>query len=82
MVSGLAPGNARTVYAAIRRLRIESGIAMLVVEQNARLALDFAQSGYLLDRGRVALSGEAGSIAASDLVKESYLGSKAEEGRS
>ena len=50
------------------------GTAMLVVEQNARLALEFAESAYVLNRGRVVLSGAAADVAADEGMKESYLG--------
>jgi len=46
----------------------------LVVEQNANLALSFAQSAYLLKQGRVVLSGSAAEVAANPLMKTSYLG--------
>jgi branched-chain amino acid transport system ATP-binding protein len=46
----------------------------LVVEQNAKLALSFAQSAYLLQQGRVVLSGSAAMVAASPEMKTSYLG--------
>ena len=51
---------------------------MLIVEQNARLALEFAATAYILDRGRIVLSGPAAEVAASDAMKESYLGAKRE----
>jgi branched-chain amino acid transport system ATP-binding protein len=47
---------------------------MLVVEQNARVALNFASSAYVLNRGRVVLSGTAAEVAADEGMKESYLG--------
>ena len=50
------------------------GTAMLVVEQNAHLALSFAQSAYVLNQGRVVLSGTAAEVAANPLMKSSYLG--------
>jgi len=46
----------------------------LVVEQNAHLALSFAQSAYVLNQGRVVLSGTAAEVAANPLMKSSYLG--------
>ena len=54
------------------------GTAMLVVEQNARLALQFAATAYVLDRGRIAVSGLAADVAASDAMHESYLGARAQ----
>jgi branched-chain amino acid transport system ATP-binding protein len=54
------------------------GASILVVEQNARLALDFASTAYVLERGRISLHGSAAEVAASDLVRESYLGAARE----
>jgi branched-chain amino acid transport system ATP-binding protein len=51
---------------------------MLVVEQNARLALEFAASAYILNRGRVALSGPSEVVASSDAMQASYLGTRKE----
>ena len=63
--------------AAADRGATRSAASMLVVEQNARLALEFAATGYILDRGRIVLSGPASELAASDAMKESYLGREA-----
>ena len=51
---------------------------MLIVEQNARLALEFAATAYVLDRGRIVLSGPSAEVAASAVMKESYLGARRE----
>ena len=50
------------------------GTAMLVVEQNARLALEFAESAYILSGGRISVSGTAAEVATSSAVQDSYLG--------
>jgi branched-chain amino acid transport system ATP-binding protein len=47
---------------------------VLLVEQNARLALDFADHAYVLESGRIALSGEADHVKSDDEVRRSYLG--------
>jgi branched-chain amino acid transport system ATP-binding protein len=47
---------------------------MLIVEQNAKLALEFASSAYILSGGRIVLSGSASDVASSSVMKESYLG--------
>jgi branched-chain amino acid transport system ATP-binding protein len=52
------------------------GTAMLVVEQNAHLALQFAGSAYLINRGQIVFSGSADEVAASPAMAESYLGGK------
>jgi branched-chain amino acid transport system ATP-binding protein len=71
---GLAPLIVQAIYRQLRVVGKTLGTAILVVEQNARLALEFAATAYILDRGRIVLSGPAAEVAASELVKESYLG--------
>ena len=71
---GLAPGTARAVYAAIRRLRIESGIAMLVVEQNANLAFTLVDTATVLETGRSVLTGTAAELKGMDEIRRAYLG--------
>lgn len=72
---GLAPLIVQAIYKQLRFVGETLGTSMLVVEQNARLALEFATTAYLLERGRIVLSGAAAEIATSELVRESYLGS-------
>ena len=71
---GLAPATAELVYDTIRRLRAETGIAMLIVEQNASLALSLADHAVVIDSGAVALSGPASELAGMDEVRRAYLG--------
>lgn len=71
---GLAPGTAKDVYAAIRRLRTESGIAMLVVEQNANLAFTLVDSATVLETGRNVLTGSTAELKGMDEVRRAYLG--------
>ncbi len=71
---GLAPGTAKTVYQAIRRLRRESGIAMVVVEQNANLAFTLVDSATVLETGRNALSGTTAELKGMDEIRRAYLG--------
>ncbi len=71
---GLAPLIVREIYKQLLVIGETLGTAMLVVEQNANLALSFAQSAYLLKQGRVVLSGSAAEVAANPLMKSSYLG--------
>ena len=73
---GLAPLIVKAIYRQLRVVGDTLGTSMLIVEQNARLALEFAGRAYVLDRGRIALSGPAGEVAASSIVKESYLGAQ------
>ncbi len=70
---GLAPTIVDTVFESLARLR-GSGLSMLLVEQDAFLALDFADRGYVLDTGGVTLEGPANELAADPTVKASYLG--------
>ena len=71
---GLAPSTARSVYAAIARLRKESGIAMLVVEQNANLAFSVVDSAVVLETGRSVLSGTTAELRGDDAIRKAYLG--------
>jgi branched-chain amino acid transport system ATP-binding protein len=71
---GLAPSTAKNVYDAIRRLRIESGIAMVVVEQNANLAFTLVDSATVLETGRNALTGTSAELKGMDEIRRAYLG--------
>jgi branched-chain amino acid transport system ATP-binding protein len=77
---GLAPLIVKDIYQQLRVVGQTLGTAMLVVEQNARLALEFAASAYILNSGRVVLSGTAAEVSANDAMKESYLGSQRRAG--
>ena len=71
---GLAPSTAKVVYDAIARLRRESGIAMLVVEQNANLAFRVVDSATVLETGRSVLSGTSAELKGRDDIRRAYLG--------
>ncbi|PRY48003.1 amino acid/amide ABC transporter ATP-binding protein 2 (HAAT family) [Geodermatophilus tzadiensis] len=71
---GLAPSTAKNVYDAIRRLRIESGIAMVVVEQNANLAFTLVDSATVLETGRNVLTGTSAELRGMDEIRRAYLG--------
>jgi branched-chain amino acid transport system ATP-binding protein len=71
---GLAPSTAMTVYDAIAKLRRESGIAMLVVEQNANLALRLVDSATVLETGRNVLRGTSAELQGMDEIRRAYLG--------
>jgi branched-chain amino acid transport system ATP-binding protein len=73
---GLAPLIVQAIYKQLKVVGDTLGTSMLIVEQNARLALEFASSAYILDRGRIVLSGSSSEVAGSDAMKESYLGAK------
>jgi len=71
---GLSPLLVQEIYRIIRRLKEEGGAAMLLVEQNARMALDVADFGYVLEGGRIVLDGSAERLKSNEDVKEFYLG--------
>jgi len=71
---GLAPTTAKNVYDAIRRLRVESGIAMVVVEQNANLAFTLVDTATVLETGRNVLTGTSAELKGMDEIRRAYLG--------
>jgi branched-chain amino acid transport system ATP-binding protein len=71
---GLAPIVVRGIFDVLRKLNEEEGLTVLVVEQNARLALRSAHRAYVLETGRVAVAGSAAELRADDTVRKSYLG--------
>jgi branched-chain amino acid transport system ATP-binding protein len=71
---GLAPLVVQEIFAIMRRIREEQGVSILLVEQNASLALDFADRAYLLETGRIVVSGPAAEIRQDESVRRSYLG--------
>jgi branched-chain amino acid transport system ATP-binding protein len=71
---GLAPSTAKNVYDAIRRLRVESGIAMLVVEQNANLAFTLVDTATVLETGRNVITGSSAELKGMDEIRRAYLG--------
>jgi branched-chain amino acid transport system ATP-binding protein len=70
---GLAPLVVREIFGALRRMN-EAGTTVVVVEQNASLALGAAQHAYVLETGRVVLGGAASDLQANASVRRSYLG--------
>jgi branched-chain amino acid transport system ATP-binding protein len=79
---GLSPLLVREVFGIIRRLNRELGISILLVEQNANMALRAADYGYIMEGGKVVLDGPAGSLMSNEDVKEFYLGGGQGERRS
>jgi len=71
---GLAPMLTEEIFRIVRRLVEKEHIAVLLVEQNAALALDLAEHGYVIETGRIVLEGSAESLAQNSDVKEFYLG--------
>ncbi|MGE0715285.1 MAG: ABC transporter ATP-binding protein [Alphaproteobacteria bacterium] len=71
---GLAPLIVREIFRIMRTINEEEGVAILLVEQNADLALELASRAYLLETGRVVVAGSAAELRADDAVRRSYLG--------
>ena len=71
---GLAPLIVQELFAILRAVNEREQVSMLVVEQNAAMALDLADHAYLIETGRVVLSGTSGEIKQNDAVRRSYLG--------
>jgi branched-chain amino acid transport system ATP-binding protein len=71
---GLAPIIVQEMFQIIDSLSKQEGIAVLLVEQNANLAMDIAHRVYLLETGRIVASGDAETIAADDSIRKAYLG--------
>lgn len=72
---GLSPILVKEVFGMIREMH-ELGITVLLVEQNANMALAIADRGYVLETGRISLTGTASDLAADDGVRKAYLGDK------
>jgi len=70
---GLAPAIVREIFTILQRLR-KSGITILLVEQNANLALQHSDRGYVLEAGRITLSGSATELLSDERVQQAYLG--------
>jgi branched-chain amino acid transport system ATP-binding protein len=75
---GLAPLIVQAIYEQLKIVGDTLGTSMLVVEQNAHLALQFAATAYVLDRGRIVLSGKSSDVAASAIINDAYLGERRE----
>ncbi len=71
---GLAPLITQELFRRLGDLNRERGVSMLIVEQNAGLALGIARRGYVLETGRIAVSGSAEDLANNDDVRRAYLG--------
>ncbi|MFD2349627.1 ATP-binding cassette domain-containing protein [Nonomuraea ferruginea] len=71
---GLAPVIVRDLFDVLARINRERGVAIVLVEQNAVLALDIAQRGYVLEAGNLVLSASADQLRQDDAVRLAYLG--------
>ena len=71
---GIAPILVKTIFSKIVEINQQLGITILLVEQNANLALEISDYGYVLETGRIILEDESCKLRANSLVKEAYLG--------
>ncbi|MDQ7032964.1 MAG: ABC transporter ATP-binding protein [Desulfonauticus sp.] len=71
---GLAPLLMYEMFKALKELNQKEGMTILLIEQNAKLALEFAHRGYVLDTGEIVLSGSSQELLNSPEVKKAYLG--------
>ncbi len=71
---GLAPLIVQEIFRIMRRINAESKVSMLLVEQNAALALELADHAYVLETGRVVMSGTSGAVKSDEQIRKSYLG--------
>jgi branched-chain amino acid transport system ATP-binding protein len=78
---GLAPLLVEEIFGYIKRLNTERGLTVLIIEQNARRALEIADHGYVMEQGRIVLEGPAVQLRENPDVQEFYLGLGEEGGR-
>jgi branched-chain amino acid transport system ATP-binding protein len=78
---GLAPLIVLEIFQILKRINEEEGVSLLIVEQNARLALELADHGYLLETGRMVLHGTSAELKANEEVQRAYLGYSASKVR-
>ena len=71
---GLAPRMVESIFAIVAQVRRDAGVSVLLVEQNASLALELADRAYLLETGSVVTSGAAKTLAGDPQIRRSYLG--------
>ena len=71
---GLAPLIVQEIFNIVKRINKEEGVSLLLVEQNARAALQIAEYGYVLENGRIVLEGEAANLRENEEVQKFYLG--------
>jgi branched-chain amino acid transport system ATP-binding protein len=71
---GLAPMIVREIFRIVRELNEKEGLTVLVVEQDARIALQSASSAYVLEVGKVAVAGSSDELRENESVRRSYLG--------
>ncbi len=78
---GLSPLLVKEIFAIIRRLNKEQNVTMMLVEQNAKVALEVADYGYVMELGRIVMAGDAKKLMESKDIQEFYLGVQEETQR-
>ena len=71
---GLSPLLTRDIFLIIKRLNVEQGVTMILVEQNAKVALNVANYGYVMELGRIVMSDHSAKLQSSKDIQEFYLG--------
>ena len=71
---GLAPLVVQEIFRILRTINQQDGVSMLLVEQNANIALELADSAYLLETGRIVMSGPSAKLSSDENVRRAYLG--------
>ena len=71
---GLAPLIVQEIFRILRRINSEAKVSVLLVEQNAALALELADHAYVLETGRVVMSGKSSVVKSDEAIRKSYLG--------
>jgi branched-chain amino acid transport system ATP-binding protein len=71
---GLAPLVVQEIFRILKRIRTDAGVSILLVEQNATLALEFAEDAYVLETGDIVMSGASAEISKDEGIRRSYLG--------
>jgi len=72
--SGLSPKVVKKVISTLKELNVKTGLTVLLVEQNVRMALEIANRGYVIENGTIVLEGEAEALKSNENVKKAYLG--------
>ena len=71
---GLSPLLTKDIFSIIKRLNVEQGVTMILVEQNAKVALDVAHYGYVMELGRIVMNDSSSKLRDSKDIQEFYLG--------
>jgi branched-chain amino acid transport system ATP-binding protein len=71
---GLAPLVVVDIFQIMRRINAEEGMSILLIEQNANIALDIAHRAYLIEQGRIVMHGKADELRRDERIREAYLG--------